>query len=417
MVKKRATCRVFLPACLLLFLLGTGSYQALGASPGGTTGGRVVAVFFSVDTEQEVPTTRGTEEANLLRSGLFTSLAANLDGYSFVLLGNTVPERRDGAAVAAGSDAWIAATLARGPTTIDVRVTVKDLYYENPGAALEYQIPVGAAFRGNTGRYWFPAVDFVESRLLSSEYETLLVVSGVPGTTITGLGRETLLIGDNGNLGVHLPFGEVFDYRSDAKGYHPVDGELRTTSPEARLFLSQPPRGRFTYEAFLTGFSYPGAGASIHLVPAWSMVRLDLFTYAFGIVPYAEVGGEEGRLVESDPVSHLTAWLLQHLLPTARRLRPYVGVGGSVRMFHTGGMLRPEPVSPYGATALLGLEAPGGYGAWFFEYAPLFYFVDEPDLWNDQFSSGRLGYLRIGDNALDLMMVRFGFRVTPPGWR
>ncbi len=416
MVRKGVNYRVLLTACLILLLSGYGPHRALGATTGGRSGNRVVAVFFAVDTA-EVGPAHGTEEANLLQSGLLTSLAAHFEGYSFVLLGNTAPDRRDRAAVAGGSDAWIAVTLARGPMAIDVRVAVKDLYYEDPGTALEYQIPVGAGFRGNTGRYWFPAVDFVESRLLSSDYETLLVVSGVPGTAITGLGRETLFVDDDGNLGVHLPFGETFHYRTDAKRYHPIEGDLRTTSPEARLFLNQPPRGRFTYEAFLTGFSYPGAGASIHLVPAWSMVRLDLFTYAIGIIPYAEGGGEEGSFVASDPVSHLTAWLLQHLLPPERRVRPYVGVGGSIRMLHTGGIFRPEPVSPYGATVVLGLEAPRGYGAWFFEYAPLFYFVEEPDLWDNQFPSGQLGYVRIGDNALDLMMVRFGFRLTPPGWR
>jgi hypothetical protein len=413
------TYRFFSLACLILFLSGA------AASPGAfgeTTGSererenRIVAVFFAAGA-REGGAAPSTEEADLLRSGVLTSLAAHLNGYSFVPLGDSAPERRDRATVAAGADAWITVSLAWGGESIDVRVAVKDLYYEDPGSVLVYQIPAGGAFRGNTGSYWFAAVDFVESRLLSSDYETFLEISGAPGTEITGLGNRPLFLDDRGHLGVYLPFGETFHYRSDAKRYHPIEGDLRTASPEAHVLLNQPPRGRFSYEAFLTGFSYPGAGASFHLVPPWSMVRLDLFTYAFGIIPYAETGGDQGSLVASDPVSHLTAWLLQHVLPPEKRLRFYVGVGGSIRLLHTQGWVRPEPVAPYGATAVLGFEAPRGYGAWFFEYAPLFYFVDEPDLWDEQFSMGQLGYLRIGDNALDLMMVRFGFRLTPPGWR
>lgn len=416
MVRRGLIRRVFRGACLVLILWGIGVHGVDGETPRARTEERTVAVFFGFEGRDSDMVPRADEE-ELLRSGILTNLAAELRGYSFVLIGNAALDRRDRSAVAAGADAWVSVRLEWRDTAIDVRVTVKDLYYEDPGTTMVYQIPREDGFRGNTGRYWFPAVSFVESRLLSPEYETLILISGVPGTSVNGLGEDPFVLGEEGTREVSLPFGETFRYRADARRYHTVEGVLRTASPEARLFLSQPPRGRFSYELFLSGFSYPGVGISHHVVPAWSMVRFDLFTYAFGIIPYADVGGEEGSLFASEPASHVTLWFLQHLLPPGRRLRPYLGVGGTLRMLHAQGSIRKEPIAPYGVTAVIGVEAGRGYGSWFFEYAPLFYLVAEPQLWDDQFSSRQPGYLRIDDNALDLMMVRVGFRWTPPGWR
>jgi hypothetical protein len=226
-----------------------------------------------------------------------------------------------------------------------------------------------------------------------------------------------LTIGEDGEATARLAFGESFAYRARRQGYHEVDAAFTVSAPKLTLELGQLPRGRWSYELFLAGMSYPGAGVSFYPVVARTLLRFDIFTYAVGLVPYASVGGEQGTFFASEPVTHLTLSFLQHLLAAHHRVRPYIGVGGTTRLLHSDGTTQPEPIAPYGVTASLGVELPQGYGAWFFEYAPLFYFVDEPQLWNEQFTQGKIGYLRVGDNDLDLLMVRLGYRLTPAGRR
>ncbi len=401
-----------LSVCFLAFST-VGIERAAAQSPGDPEGSRVVAVFVSV----EPPRFLEEDEIEFLRTGLLTSLSSNLEGYSFVLPEDDEPRRRDARAAAAGADAWLSAVLTQVAEDVRVGLVVRDLYYEDPGTEFVYHIPLTSAFRGNTGRYWYPAVDLVESHLLSPGYEALVSISGLPGSIVRGLSESAVVLDGEGRGEARIPFGETLRFDADAEGHHPVEGTIRATVPELHLFLNQPVYGRWSYDFFLTGFSYPGVGLSFHIVPAWSLLRLDVFTYALGFIPYADIGGEQGRLFASEPVSHLTLSVLQHLATPGGRIRPYVGIGATTRMLRADGRIEREPIAPYGATAVLGVEFPRRFAAWFFEYAPLLYFVEEPDLWGSQFSRWQPGYVQVGRNVLDVMMVRIGFRLTPPGWK
>jgi hypothetical protein len=403
-------CFQLLSICVLV-LSPAGLDRAVAQSSEDQSGNRTVAVFVSVAP----PGSLAGDAIEFLRTGLLTSLSSSLEGYSFIPQSGEEPERRDARAAAAGADAWIAVILAPEVANVRVELSVRDLYYEDPGTGLIYHIPLTSSFRGNTGGYWFPAVDLVESRLLSPDYEALVSISGSPGTIVTGLSEAAVVLDGEGKGQTRIPFGETMRFEARAEGFHSVEGTIRATAAELDLLLDQPVRGRLSYDLYLTGFSYPGGGLSFHLTPAWNLIRLDLFTYALGFIPYANVGGERGRLFASEPVSHATVSVLQHLVSPENPIRPYIGIGATARLLHAGGTIRREPIAPYGATALLGAELPRRYGAWFFEYAPLFYFVEEPELWDSQFSRWQPGYVRLGDNVLDVMMIRIGFRFTPPG--
>ena len=403
---------------VLLFLLVGSPWITPQEQDASTAAGRRVALFLTVDDSPETSFLT-SEQVALLESGLLTVLARNLPGYSFILATPPEDEQYSNRAASLRGDAWVLVTLKRrGESLVNVTVEAMDLFYDDSGASFDYDVRVSGDFRGNTGRYWFPIVGFLEERLLSADYEAMVRFLGVPGTTVAGLEGDTpVVIDEEGEARIRLPFGESFSYRARREGYHDVHAGVTVSAPEVTLELNQRPRGRWSYELFLAGVSYPGAGVSFYPIRARSLLRFDIFTYAVGLVPYASVGGEQGTFFASEPVTHFTLSFLQHIVAPHRRIRPYLGFGGTTRLLHSDGSSRTEPIAPYGLTATVGAEVARGFGAWFFEYTPLFYFVDEPQLWDQQFSQDQIGYLRLGDNALDLLMVRLGYRLTPPGRR
>ena len=188
---------------------------------------------------------------------------------------------------------------------------------------------------------------------------------------------------------------------------------------EAEIILNQDERSRFLLSAYGQEFSYLGVDLSYMMAPPYVFIRGGFYTYAFGIVPFADTEANdndegESQLRVSRPLTNFrllfgTYWNRPH-----GALRLYSAVGPLVRVMTSSAFTGLEPIAPWGIEIVNGVEVfPKRKFRLFFEHTPTVAIAAEPDFLAAQFFdySGPDPIFFDNDAGyLDLLSVRMGVR-------
>ena len=393
---------------------------------------RRIAVFFEVgeDTAADPARTR------LLYESLLVALHRENPNTEFLTL-PTTPAKGEVAAVdgpsravtdaqrtvrsrSGGADAWILVSVERadGGSRYGVNVravflytgeTVLDLFYEAAGTETARSLAL---------RLWNRGARAVAEAYSTVSTESTVIIRGAPGSEIMGL-TGTRIRMQSEELRVVLEQPGVYELEAESDLHYPQRLDFFLGGREAEIILNQDERSRFLLSAYGQEFSYLGVDLSYMIAPPYVFIRGGFYTYAFGIVPFADTEANdndegEAQLRVSRPLTNFrllfgTYWNRPH-----GALRLYSAAGPLVRVMTSSAFTGLEPIAPWGIEIVNGVEVfPKRKFRLFFEHTPTVAFAAEPDFLGAQFFdySGPDPIFFDNDAGyLDLLSVRMGVR-------
>ena len=208
-----------------------------------------------------------------------------------------------------------------------------------------------------------------------------IVIEGKPRTTIYGLLAKPLKTGREGRVEAEVLLPATLSYRAYAPGYDPVEGRIYLEQGDARIRLNQKRGARFGLEFFMKNLQFPGFNFMFFIVPNTIFTSVGLTTFIGGLYWGSE---DEHDFFISRSLSHLDVSAGIYLNKVDAQIRFYISAGAFLRVVSTADpLIMLEPLAPFGLQPAYGFEL-GGFNPWrlFFEYAPLFYYSNNPEVMN-----------------------------------
>ena len=204
--------------------------------------------------------------------------------------------------------------------------------------------------------WWIPLTEAVEAALPRVK-KTLVRLSAAPGTTVTGLSEEPLVIPEEGFMDLPLRVPVTLPWRAVSKGAYPESGYFAALEQGLNLEIPRRPLRSWTLEAGLTMLSFPEVWAHRNIGEDRYFVRFGLAQYLFGLYLMNEEYGEETPpAILSLPLVLPGAGFGMYFLPGDAYVRPYGYASAFARILLLKGAFGFDTVAPIGTHAFLGAE-------------------------------------------------------------
>ena len=265
--------------------------------------------------------------------------------------------------------------------------------------------------------WWIPLVEAAETSLPKVK-KTLVRVSAAPGTTVTGLSEEPLLIPEEGFLDLPLRVPVTLPWRAVSKGAYPESGYFAALEQGMNLEIPRRPLRLWSVEAGLTMLSFPEVWAHRNIGEDIYFIRFGMAQYLAGLYLTNEEFDEDPQpAILSLPLVMPGAGFGMYFLPSDAYVRPYGYASVFARILLLRGAFGFDTVAPIGTNAFLGAEWRAFPGtAVFFELGAAFYpFCDGFLMAASRGGQGNDGpYVNLFGSRwfFEAPMFRFGTRFT-----
>jgi hypothetical protein len=206
------------------------------------------------------------------------------------------------------------------------------------------------------------------------------VIKGVPGTVVSGFPKGPIRLGISGKARVTVSVPATYTLRAEKYGYEPLKMQVLLKEKGGEVQLEQRKGSLFSFDAGLYNSQIPSFSFGVFLVPDEMYFKIDLTNFNWGIGPFMDISSRDRGFDPflNLPLMHLGLQVGAYSSQADATFRWYYGMGGIVRLYSGGPNLTVEPVVPYGFYPLLGIEySPNPKGRIFFEFTPMFYYVDK----------------------------------------
>jgi hypothetical protein len=208
-----------------------------------------------------------------------------------------VPEGEDAPSFAAlhGCDLALVVALQEGGTpgspSVAVEWKILKPLAASPGQGREEGTAVEGSFtaplpdeRRRATSFWLEVVSQVDAVLsgLPPAGNADLTIEGPPGTVVSGLSKEPILIPDTGTISLRLRAPATYHWRASARERKSVSGLLNFLGPSS-LRLELPGRDRIRLEAGLENASFPDHRFTWLPGPDWLFFRTGFSQYLAGL--------------------------------------------------------------------------------------------------------------------------------------
>lgn len=204
--------------------------------------------------------------------------------------------------------------------------------------------------------WWIPLVEAAEAALPKVK-KTLVRVSAAPGTEITGLSEEPLVIPEEGYIDLPLRVPVTRPWRAVSKGAYPESGYFAALEQGMVLVIPRRPLRLWSVEAGLTMLSFPELWAHRSFREDKYFLRLGMAQYLLGLyLVNEEYGRETPPAILSLPLILPGAGIGMYILPSDAYVRPYMYASAFARILLLKGAFGFDTVAPIGTNAFLGAE-------------------------------------------------------------
>jgi hypothetical protein len=321
-----------------------------------------------------------------------------------------------GMAQNAGADAVVAVTLEGSWPSLKLLVSSFDLLSNQTTLNTTVSREGYSSIRDLSTESWddlaaeiagkYPMVDAAAAPAVGPAKATL-TVKAQPGTVIMGLGAAPLTVGSDGSVVGSVTASREHVLRASLSSYYPTTQRL-FISADREIAVTQSPNPRWSVEASLQNFGYPGVDLTWFMVPDQVFLKLGLTSYAVGLAL------TDTEVLYSAPLAHLFLRMGFYLNPEDSAWRFYAGVGAFTRVvWIPGSYFGFDPLSAWGAQALFGVEIPSDTkNRAFFEWTPTIYATGAAGLFASTMGPGKLplGWQFANTNAFNFLSFRIGYR-------
>ncbi len=282
-------------------------------------------------------------------------------------------------ALAEGSSAWLLVTIEGSAERASYRSVAFDLVARKYLFEIEKQLDQGVRTRDLARRFWSEIAALLGETLQTVIPGTEITFLGEPGTKVTGISDEPIVLEEDGRAVRTLINPNYYEYRATRVGYFPVEGVLIVGDASATVELDQRKATRHTIEGGLTTLNFPTVAYRYDIIPQWVFAGAFVTSYSLGY-SLAD-SGEETRLFVSVPLHEIRLVAGGFFLPVDARVRPYGALFGGTRVVTADEFSGLDPWTRVQAGVILGTEFPlyrriVGYA----EYYPTMLFSSAPDL-------------------------------------
>ena len=204
--------------------------------------------------------------------------------------------------------------------------------------------------------WWIPLTESAEGALPRVK-KTLVRVSAAPGTTISGLGKEPIVMPEEGFVDLPLRVPVTLPWRAVAAGAYPESGFFAALEQGQSLKIPRRPLRPWTIEAGVTMLSFPEIWAHRSFGEDRYFLRFGLAQYLLGLyLVNEEVGQETPPPLISLPMVIPGLGIGMYFLPSDTYVRPYGHASAFARILLLRGAFGFDTVAPVGLSAFLGAE-------------------------------------------------------------
>jgi len=204
--------------------------------------------------------------------------------------------------------------------------------------------------------WWLPLVEAAEGALTRVK-RTLVRVSATPGTLVSGLSMDPLVIPEAGFLELSLPVPVTLPWRAVSQGAYPESGYFAALEEGLNLDIPRRPLSLWTIEAGLTMLSFPEFWAYRGFGEDRYFLRFGFAQYLLGLYLVDEkYGVDTPPAIISLPLVMPGIGLGMYFLPSDAFLRPYGFASSFARILLLSGAFGFDTVAPLGLHTALGVE-------------------------------------------------------------
>ncbi len=315
----------------------------------------------------------------------------------------------------AGADCWALISVEGDWTSAHVKIRAVDPIAGSTVADLTVSRTSWGSASGLAQETWSDVVPALAGKFPMAERTVAggdtasfarLTVRALRGTVVTGLGKTPLRVDEAGTASIMLPLNREYALRATLRGYQPVN-ERVFVSEDREITLKQEKSGGRALEVSLTDARAPGIDVTVQYPDPAVFVRLGVTTYMLGLAL------SQTQVVLSDPLEVFALQAGMYLSPEDRFLRPYLAIGGFLRIVHASGWpVALDTLSPLGLRFIAGVEVPvSTRGRFYFEYTPTLYYTVVPEAFQAALgTSDTPGWWFGPTSAVTIFSFRIGYR-------
>jgi len=314
------------------------------------------------------------------------------------------------------ADAWLHVIASGGFENLTINASTFDILKQETIGDIVIRPGFVVDFRVIARGFWDDIVQAIGGGYERIVETSILTARGLPGTLLEGPPGGPYAIGEDGAAALVLPSPSVFKLRASLPGHYEVERHVSLGIESLELDLDQVKKPRFGVEASLEGLQFPAARLWVSIVRAEVFARLSLATQMAGFFP---LDNAASIVQTGSPLSFVGADAGLYVLPPERYLRPFVALGGYLRISHPQGYFGLDKIAPGAATLSLGCEySPSRRLRFVASYDPAWLFCADPAKFIEtsfavnSYPSGQVpGYVFLEGAVLDLRCFHIGARL------
>ncbi len=310
-------------------------------------------------------------------------------------------------------DAWMTVSVSGSMESLSVSVETYDLVTREEFAG-RFGPFEEVEYRDLERRFWEPLEELPGRLFHRVSNKTKVTFTGVPGTKVYGFTEEAAVIDESGRLEFNLGNPSLFDYRAEIWNYYPVEGEFYLEQEPVEIDLAQEAGTRIGFDVYLYNLCFPSVNFIFYIVPNYFFVKAGITSYMIGLHLGSDSDESTPPVFPSIPLNDIGIQIGTYINKEDQFIRLYGGIGAFTRLIVPEGFFGLDPLMPFGAYPIVGVEMSSLLKLRFFlEYTPTFYYSPRPDWFlastNNDGDMGIFIPLEVG--AIDFLVFRVGVRI------
>jgi hypothetical protein len=255
-----------------------------------------------------------------------------------------------------GASAWLAVTIEGSPESARYQSIAFDLVARKYLFEVAHESDQGIRTRDLARRFWSDIAALLGETLKTVIPGTEIAFVGAPGTKISGITDEPIVLDGDGRAVRTLINPNYYEYRATRIGFYPVKGALLVGDDPKTVELVQPEATRHTIEVGLTTLNFPTVAYRYDVIPQWVFTGASITSYSLG---YSLADrGPESDLFVSLPLQEIRVVAGGFFLPVDAPVRPYGALFAGTRLVTASEFFGLDPLSRVQAGVILGAEFP-----------------------------------------------------------
>ncbi len=283
-----------------------------------------------------------------------------------------------------------------------LRWKVRDIVLKtvNPEKFQESAIPDAGAL---AEYFWLDVAGSVEKTAVLELPQEFMTIEGPPGASVSGLGKENLVIPEEGSMQAPVNIPQSAVLRITNKGFMPQERKILIDRPGMTEIFDLKPFPAWVLEANLYNLQFPGFRLQWRPTRGFWFVQAGIDQYLVGITLMEQrydFGEENPKIIGGTPLFHLFAGAGMDISPVEKPFGFYADADIFLRMFlPSWRSMSVDPVAPMGIRPAIGAEyRPTQDFTVFAEYGVMLYFFADSQLL---------------DSIQNLQKPRFGIALNP----